>query len=120
MELISKREFKLPIDKLFLSKYKEDMGKDTWITEAADQLALLYEKKFGGKDSGRYRIASKTIRDFTKRRRLYEGDVQALSRELLERGYVLIDMDSFVVVMSANSFVNYRRANEQCFVQRFN
>ena len=26
---------------------------------------------------------------------------------------VLIDMDSFFVVMAANSFVNYRRLNEE-------
>jgi hypothetical protein len=40
--------------------------------------------------------------------------VQAIQRALVERGYVLIDMDSFYVVMSANSFVNTRRANEEC------
>lgn len=46
------------------------------------------------------------------RRRLYEDDVKALSRALCERGFVLIDMEGFFVVLSANTFVNYRRANE--------
>lgn len=80
----------------------------------ADKLAHLYSEKFGGKDSGRYRVAAKTVRDATGRRRLYEDDVRNLTRAMVERGYVLIDMDSFFVVMSANSFVNYRRANDHC------
>ena len=81
----------------------------------ADTLARLYSEKFGGKESGRYRVAAKAIRAAAGRRRLYEDDVRALTRAMVERGYVLIDMDSFFVVMSANSFVNYRRANDQCF-----
>ena len=51
-------------------------------------------------------------RELVQRQRLYEDDVQALGRALLERGFVLIDMDIFYVVISANAFVNYRRANE--------
>lgn len=93
------------------------MSNQNWISDTADQLAQLYEKKFGGKESGRYRMAAKTLRQFAKRKRLYEADVQALARELLERGFVLIDMDTFFVVVSANSFVNYRRASEQSLGQ---
>lgn len=80
---------------------------------AADQLARLYSQAFGGKPNGRYRLAAKLLRNLLQRRRIYADDVEALSRALFERGYVLIDMDSFYVVMSANSFVNYRRANEE-------
>ena len=84
-----------------------------WTGPIADRLAALYEQKFGGKDNGRYRISAKVVRDAMGRRRFYEDDVRALTRALIERGFVLIDMDSFYVVMSANSFVNYRRANEE-------
>ncbi len=84
------------------------------IESAADHLAGLYEKPFGGKMSGRYRIATKFLRELTGRRRLYEADIRELTRALLERGYVLVDMDSFYVVMSSNTFLNYRRVNEQC------
>ena len=83
----------------------------------ARQLATLYERPFGGKDKGRYRIAMKLMRRLTGRRRLYEDDIRAISRALLECGYVLIDMDTFFVVMSANAFVNYRRSNEDCIGQ---
>ncbi len=80
----------------------------------ADRLAELYNHAFGGKPKGRYRIAVKLVRHLAGRRRLYEDDIRELTRAMLERGYVLIDMDSFFVVMSVNTFVNYRRANEAC------
>ena len=89
------------------------MMNQDWTGPIADRLAALYEQKFGGKDNGRYRISAKVVRDAMGRRRFYEDDVRALTRALIERGFVLIDMDSFYVVMSANSFVNYRRANEE-------
>lgn len=84
------------------------------IVIAADKLVALYERPFGGKSSGRFRLAAKALRQLTGRRRLYEADVVELQRALFERGFVLIDMDSYFVVMSANTFTNYRRANEDC------
>lgn len=85
----------------------------TKFVDVAETLANLYSRDFGGKASGRYRIPVKLLRDLCGRRRLYEEDILALSRALLEKGYVLIDMDSFFVVMSANSFVNYRRVGKE-------
>ncbi len=84
---------------------------------AAETLARLYTRDFGGKASGRYRIPQKLMRELCGKRRLYEEDVTALSRALLEKGHVLIDMDSFFVVMSANSFVNYRRVGKEALPQ---
>jgi hypothetical protein len=87
---------------------------NTTLDETTDTLAAMYELSFGGKASGRYRISRKIITGLLGKRRIYAEDVQLLSRALLEKGYVLIDMESFFVVLSANSFVNYRRANEDC------
>lgn len=84
-----------------------------WISKAAERLGYLYDREFGGKPSGRYRIPSKLLRDLAGRQRLYEDDIREISRALIEQGFVLIDMDSFYVVMSANAFVNYRRINEE-------
>lgn len=84
----------------------------TDISKISDRLTDLYSKQFGGKPNGRFRIASKLLCKLAGRRRLYEDDVRRLTRAMLEEGYVLIDMDGFFVVMSANGFVNYRRANE--------
>ena len=80
----------------------------------ADRLAALYAESFGGKKSGRYRISAPLLRKLFGCRRFYEDDVRMLTRALAERGYVLVDMDNFYVVMAANTFVNYRRANEEC------
>jgi len=90
------------------------MENKPWIETAAEQMAALYDENFSGKDGGRYRISVKLVREIGGRKRLYEGDVRDLSRGLFELGYVLIDMDTFFVVMSSNAFVNYRRANEDC------
>ena len=79
----------------------------------ADRLCELYDEPFGGKPSGRYRLPAKLLRKMAGRRRLYEDDIQQLARAMFERGYVLVDMDSFFVVTSANTFVNYRRANDE-------
>ncbi|SEK29387.1 hypothetical protein [Pacificibacter marinus] len=79
--------------------------------KAADQLAHLYNTSFGGKPKGRFRIASKQVREILGRKRLYSEDTQALTRACFEEGLVLIDMDSFFVVLSANTFVNYRRVS---------
>lgn len=84
------------------------------IAQVADKLADLYMRPFGGKPKGRFRIAAKLVRQLAGRRRLYEDDVRELTRAMTERGYVMIDMDGFFVVMSSNTFVNYRRANEDC------
>lgn len=83
------------------------------IKDTVRRLAVLYSKSFGGKESGRYRIPNKIVRDMIGRRRLYPEDVQLLTRAMLEEGYVLIDMDSFFVVLNANAFVNYRRVNTE-------
>lgn len=84
------------------------------LAAAADRLAELYNRPFGGKPKGRYRVPVKLVRQLSGRRRLYEDDIRELGRAMIERGYVLIDMDSFFVVMAVNTFVNYRRANEDC------
>lgn len=78
----------------------------------SDRLAALYGEPFGGKKSGRYRISARLLREMFGCRRLYEDDVRMLTRVLAQQGYILIDMDNFFVVMAANTFVNYRRVNE--------
>ncbi|ODR99794.1 hypothetical protein AUC69_09070 [Methyloceanibacter superfactus] len=81
-------------------------------SSVADRLAALYAKPFGGKKTGRYRISARLLREMFGCRRLYEDDVRMLTRALAQQGYILVDMDTFFVVMAANTFVNYRRANE--------
>jgi hypothetical protein len=78
---------------------------------AASQLANLYSKNFGGKESGRFRMSSKQVKELLGKKRLYADDIEELTRAVLEEGYVMINMDSFFVLLSANAFVNYRRVS---------
>jgi hypothetical protein len=124
MERAGQRDISASISSLKINKYcyshiflamiwRFSMNDVARIDAAADRLAELHGQPFGGKPAGRYRISARLLRGLTKRRRLYEDDIRNLTRAMLERGYVLIDMDSFFVVMSANTFTNYRRANEE-------
>lgn len=79
--------------------------------ETALKLVALYNEPFGGKPMGRFRIATKLVRDMMGRKRIYDTDSQALARAVFDLGFVLIDMDGFFVLLKANTFVNYRRAN---------
>ena len=78
----------------------------------ATKLAQMYAQAFGGKPSGRYRIPRKLVCEIANQRRLYAEDITDLTRALFQMGFVLIDMENFFVVMSANTFVNYRRAGK--------
>ncbi|WP_417809283.1 hypothetical protein [Thioclava sp.] len=78
---------------------------------AARHLANLYTKSFGGKPNGRFRLSSKQVKELLGRKRIYPDDVVQLTRAAFEIGFVVIDMDSFFVVLSANAFVNYRRVS---------
>jgi hypothetical protein len=97
---------------LFLVILRSRMNSAVSIPIVADRLGALYAKSFGGKSGGRFRISAKLVRQVLARRRLYESDITELTRAMFERGFVMIDMDGFFVVLSANAFVNYRRANE--------
>ena len=79
------------------------------ISQVARQLAALYGKSFGGKPNGRFRIAAKQLREMLGCKRLYADQIETLTRAMLEEGYILVNMDSFFVILSANTFVNYRR-----------
>lgn len=78
----------------------------------ADQLAALYDQPFNGKERGRFRVSMKLLGQMLGRRRIWPDEVAALGRALYQRGYVCVDMESFIVILSQKTFTNYRRANE--------
>lgn len=80
--------------------------------QVAAQLAELYERGFGGKERGRYRISMKHLRVLTKRKRVPSILLRKIAEELFELGYVLIDMETFVVVMAQRTFTSYRRVSD--------
>ena len=77
-----------------------------------ERLAALYEQPFGGKKRGRYRISMKLMCRIFKQRRVWPEQCEALRRGLYERGYLLVDLETYFVVVSLQTFANYRRVNE--------
>lgn len=82
--------------------------------EVAARLAALYDRRFGGKDRGRYRISMKHLRALTGRRRVPAETVERIGEELYELGYVLIDLETFFVVLAQRTFTSYRRVSDHC------
>lgn len=78
----------------------------------ADRLAALYDKEFGGNRRGRFRISMKLLRRIAGRRRLNAMHLRAIADETFERGLVLVDLETFFVVLSQRTFASYRRVNE--------
>lgn len=82
--------------------------------EIAERLAALYQERFGGKKRGRYRISMKQIRALTDRKRVPGDVIRKVGEELFELGYVLIDLETFFVVLAQGTFRSYRRVNDSC------
>ena len=80
--------------------------------QVAEALAALHERSFGGKARGRYRVSMKHMRALTGRRRVPEAAVREIGRELFELGYVLIDLETFFVVLEQRTFRSYRRVSD--------
>ena len=80
----------------------------------AERLATLYDEKFGGKLRGRYRISMKQMRALTGRKRVPAEGIRSISEELFELGYVLVDLETFFVVLAQSTFRSYRRFSDSC------
>lgn len=88
------------------------------IEAVAQRLAELYETPFAGKKRGRYRLSMKHLRRLTGQRRIYPDLLVGLGRALYERGYVLIDMESYFAILSQRTFSSYRRVNDSAIERR--
>lgn len=82
--------------------------------QIAERLAAFYLQRFGGKDRGRYRISMKQMRVLTDRKRVPADVVGQIGEELFELGYVLIDLETFFVVLAQGTFRSYRRVSDSC------
>jgi hypothetical protein len=90
------------------------MGQRLSEQEIAARLADLYEVGFGGKNRGRYRISMKYLRMLAGRNRVSPEAIRKISEELFEFGFVLIDLETYFVVLAQNTFRGYRRVAEGC------
>jgi hypothetical protein len=80
--------------------------------DVIDRLVALYERPFGGKPRGRYRISMKLMCRIVGQRRVWPEQVEAIRRGLYERGYQLVDQETYFAIVSQQTFVSYRRVNE--------
>ena len=77
-----------------------------------ERLVTLYDHPFGGKPRGRYRVSMKLMCRLLNQRRVWPEQIEAIRRGLYETGYLLVDMESYFVVVSQRTFASYRRLNE--------
>ena len=80
--------------------------------QVALEIGQLYERPFGGKTRGRYRISMRNMRQLVGVKRLYAADVTALTHALYETGFSMIDMETYFVILSHRTFSSYRRLND--------
>ncbi len=85
--------------------------------QIAERLAGFYERKFGGKDRGRFRISMKHMKLLTQRRRIPGETIRRIGEELFELGFVLIDLETFFVILPQRSFRSYRRLSDSCVAE---
>lgn len=78
----------------------------------AKMLVALYDMEFAGKTRGRYRISMKHFRALTGRRRVPVRIINRIAEEIFELGFVLIDLESFLIVLSQSTFRSYRRVGD--------
>nr|TFG54800.1 MAG: hypothetical protein E4H34_01790 [Hyphomicrobiales bacterium]TFG54803.1 MAG: hypothetical protein E4H34_01805 [Hyphomicrobiales bacterium] len=78
----------------------------------AERLVTLYEAKFGGKERGRYRFSMKQMRALTGRKRVPGRALRKIGEEVFELGYVMIDLETYFVVLAQSTFRSYRRMSD--------
>lgn len=76
----------------------------------AQVLVRLFAERFGGAASGKFRISRKFMRQLAGRRKLPDGYLAVLAEHMFEAGFVLVDCESYFVVLSQKQFASYRRA----------
>jgi hypothetical protein len=67
--------------------------------ECASVLAEIYDKAFGDKQSGGYRIDRDALRNITGRPIFHQTVIEDAADWLVERGLILIDRDHYFVIM---------------------
>ena len=77
--------------------------------ELADLLIHLFDERFGGAASGKFRISRKFLRKLAGRRKLPDSYLLAVAEEVFEAGFVFVDCESYSIVLSQRQFGSYRR-----------
>jgi len=81
--------------------------------DVAEALIQFYGIGFGGKRGGRYRVSRKYLRQITGRRRLGDDYLREVAEELFQRGFVLIDLETYFAILSQDLFNSYRSVSNR-------
>lgn len=77
--------------------------------DLAQLLIRLFDERFGGASSGRFRISRKFLRYLAGRRKLPDAYLAKLAEEIFEAGFVFVDCESYSILLSQKQFASYRR-----------
>ena len=80
-------------------------------------LAAIYDQRFGGKESGRYRISRKFLREIARRRRISDEFVAEITDELFEQGLVIVNVETYFAVLSQSLLNSYRHVTKGAIAQ---
>lgn len=77
-----------------------------------EEIALLikriYDREFGGKNRGRFKIARSTLRQLAQRRRLDDIAIEEIKDAALELGFIMADLGDYFAVVDHKVMMNYR------------
>lgn len=76
--------------------------------KAASDLIVFYHSSFGGKIKGRYKIKREHLSSILKINFLKNYQIEELQYSLLDRGFIIINLDMVFIVMTVVTFNNYR------------
>ena len=83
------------------------------ICKTAERMARIieeiYEKKFGGKNRGRFQLSRSTFRKIAGRKKLRDSYIEEVADECLELGYVLVTLGDIIAIIEEGVMLNYRK-----------
>jgi len=74
----------------------------------AQKLSAIYERSFGGKNRGRYKISRVKLRQLSGRKRLEDSTIDKIINISYEMGYVVVDLGDYFAVVEEGVMNNYR------------
>ncbi len=83
----------------------------------ATALVWMYEMEFGGKQNGRFRISRKFFHEIAGRRKVSDAFVTDVAEEVFEAGFILIDLGTYVAVISQTLTKNYRHVTKNAVAE---
>ena len=76
--------------------------------DVAKELAGIYEKTFGGKKRGRYKISRGSLCRLSSRKRLEDSTIDKITDAAYDIGYIIVNLGEYFAVVEESVMLNYR------------